>query len=87
MSLPFEDPQFDHTLTIRHGQGGVMFYPVNVPDLMRRNLNGALANDPTIPYSPSRPRRLAGTFRSIARRPDRDTQLSRARPATATDRC
>jgi len=64
-----------------------MFYPVNVPDLMRRNLSGAFANDPIIPYSPSRPRRLAGTIRSIARRSNRDTQLVRANAATATDGC
>jgi hypothetical protein len=64
-----------------------MFYPLNVPDLVHRNLNGAFANDPTIPHSPSRTRRLAGTLQSIARRPDRDTQLSRARAAIATDGC
>jgi hypothetical protein len=64
-----------------------MFYPVNVPDLVRRNLNGALANDPTTPHSPSRPRRLADTVRSIARRSNRDTQLVRADAATATDGC
>ena len=29
-----------------------MFYPVNVPDLVRRTVNGAFANDPTIPCSP-----------------------------------
>ena len=64
-----------------------MFYPVNVPDLMQRTLNGAFANDPTIPYTPSRPQRLADTFRSIARRPDRDTHPSRARALTTTDVC
>ena len=60
----------------------LMFHPVNVPDLMRRTLNGAFAKDPTIPYSPGRPQRLAGTLRWIARRPDRDTHLSRARERT-----
>ena len=64
-----------------------MLYPVNVPDLVRRTVNGAFATDPTIPYSPARPRRLAGTLRSFARRPDRGTHLSRARAATATDGC
>jgi hypothetical protein len=75
------------TAPIRHSRGGVMLYPVNAPGLVRRNLNGAFANDPTIPYSPSRARRLAGTVRSIARRSDRDAQLSRAGAATATDAC
>jgi hypothetical protein len=64
-----------------------MFYPVDVPDLMRRNLTGAFASDPTVPYSPGRPWRLAGTLRSIARRSVRGVQLGRAGAVTATDGC
>jgi hypothetical protein len=64
-----------------------MFYPINVPDLMRRTLRGAFVDDPTIPYSISRSQRLADKLRSIARRPDRDSHASRARAATATDGC
>ena len=50
-----------------------MLYPVNVPDLVRRTVNGAFATDPTIPYSPARPRRLAGTLAVVraATRPRR----------------
>jgi hypothetical protein len=64
-----------------------MLYPVNVPGLVRHNLNGAFADDPTIPYSPSRRRRLASAVRSIARRSDRVTQQNRAGAATATGGC
>jgi len=64
-----------------------MFYPVNVPGVMRRSLNGAFASDPTIPDTPSWRRRLAGTVQSIARRSDRDTRPSHSGAATATDGC
>ena len=67
--------------------GEVMLYPLALPELMRRTMVGALANDPTIPYSPRRPRRLVGTLRSIAGRPGRDGRLSRARARTAADGC
>ena len=55
-----------------------MFIPIDVPGAIRRNLIGAFADDPTIPYLPSRSRRLVGAVRSVARRPDADTRLSRA---------
>jgi hypothetical protein len=64
-----------------------MFIPIDVPGAMRRNLIGAFADDPTIPYSPGWPRRLAGTVRSVARRPDEDTHLSSPGVATAPDGC
>jgi hypothetical protein len=64
-----------------------MFYPVDVPGVMRRNLIGAFADDPTIPYSPRLSRRLAGAVRSVARRPGEDAHLSSAGVATALDSC
>jgi hypothetical protein len=64
-----------------------MFIPVDVPGSIRRNLIGAFADDPTIPYSPGWSRRLAGAVRSVARRPDEDTHLSSAGAATALDGC
>jgi len=64
-----------------------MFIPIDVPGAMRRNLIGAFADDPTIPYSPGWSQRLAGAVRSVARRPDGDTRPSRAGVATAPDGC
>jgi len=63
----------------------VMFIPVDVPGAMRRNLIGAFADDPTIPYSPSWSRRFAGAVRSVGRRPNADT--SSPGVATAPDVC
>lgn len=58
-----------------------MFIPVDVSGSMRRNLIGAFADDPTIPYSPSWSRRFAGAVRSLAQRPDADTQLDQTAAA------
>ena len=64
-----------------------MFIPIDVPGSIRRNLIGAFADDPTIPYSPGRSRRFAGAVRSVARRPNEDTHLSSAGVTTALDGC
>jgi hypothetical protein len=63
-----------------------MFYPVDVPGLMQSHLVGANGSDPTIPYSPGRPRRLGRALWSIARRnrgPSPQAPCStKSRPAT-----
>jgi hypothetical protein len=43
-----------------------MFYPINTRAMVRRNLTGAFADDPTIPHVPSRRRRL---LRALVRTP------------------
>jgi hypothetical protein len=64
-----------------------MFIPIDVPGAMRRNLIGAFADDPTIPYSPSWSRRLGDAVRSVAQRPDEDTHLRSAGATAATESC
>jgi len=64
-----------------------MFIPIDVPGAMRRNLIGAFADDPTIPYSPSWSQRFAGAVRSVAQRPEAGTQLSRAGATAAAEGC
>ena len=64
-----------------------MFIPVDVPGAMRRNLIGAFADDPTIPYSPGWSRRFVGAVRSVARRPDADMPLGSPGAAPAPDGC
>src|SRR5262249_11014437 len=73
--------------TTRRTKERVMFIPIDVPGSIRRNLIGAFADDPTIPYSPGRSRRFAGVVRSVARRPSEDTHLSSAGVTTALDGC
>ena len=53
-----------------------MFYPVDVPGLLQSALIGANGSDPTIPYSPGRPRRLGSALWSIARRNRRQSPQS-----------
>jgi hypothetical protein len=60
-----------------------MLIPVDLQGAMRRSLMGASADDPTIPYSPSRSGRLAAAVRSLAKRRGGSTRPSRA-GATAT---
>jgi hypothetical protein len=43
-------------------------YPINVPYLMRRGLIGMNGDDPTLPYTPSRRRRLVEPLRAVVRR-------------------
>jgi len=64
-----------------------MFIPVDVPGSIRRNLIGAFADDPTIPYSPGWSRRFAGAVRSVARRPGEDTHMSSGDVAAAPGGC
>jgi hypothetical protein len=40
-----------------------MFYPLNVSQMIRAATNGARADDPTAPHTPSRWRRLAERMR------------------------
>jgi hypothetical protein len=43
-------------------------YPIDVPHLMRRSLIGMNGDDPTLPYSPPRRRRLVEPLRAVVRR-------------------
>jgi len=43
-------------------------YPIDVPSLMRRSLIGMNGDDPTLPYTPSRRRRLVEPLRAVVRR-------------------
>jgi hypothetical protein len=43
-------------------------YPIDVPSLMRRSLIGMNGDDPTLPDTPSRRRRLVEPLRAVVRR-------------------
>jgi len=43
-------------------------YPIDVPSLMRRGLIGMNGDDPTLPHTPSRRRRLVEPLRAVVRR-------------------
>ncbi len=49
-------------MTMR-GHPSDMFYPLNVSQMVRAATNGARADDPTVPYTPSRWRRLGARLR------------------------
>ena len=53
-------------------------HPLNVPGLVRNNLIGMNGDDPTLPYVPSRRRRLLEPLRAVVR-------WRSAPPAPATD--
>jgi hypothetical protein len=62
-----------------------MFYPVDVPKMVRAATLGARADDPILPFEPSRRQRIAARLRRIA--PQREQRHGRRQRVTTASRC